>query len=249
MKSLSRIMKGPDEENLIRACDLFADFTIVREEPEPESGPEEEPKAAAGPTAEEIRKKAERKARIILEEAREQARLLREEAYEEGMATGKEDGFREAYREQREILDRELRLLQRNIADVVQEVTIEKEKILERYLDDLKRTVLAIAEKIIHTSLKSSGDIIKRMILSATDKMKKRQWAKIYVTKCNTSIAMEADVEFLEALSQLSDNVKIVTMDNGEEGTCIIELPDEIIDASVSTQIENIKDILNNARV
>ena len=35
----------------------------------------------------------------------------------------------------------------------------------------------------------------------------------------------------------------------GEEGTCIIELPDEIIDASVGTQMENIKDILNNVRV
>ena len=54
---------------------------------------------------------------------------------------------------------------------------------------------------------------------------------------------------FLNALSHLSDNVKIVTMDSDEEGICIIELPDEIIDASVSTQLENIKDILNNARV
>ena len=38
-------------------------------------------------------------------------------------------------------------------------------------------------------------------------------------------------------------------MDHEEAGTCIIELPDEIIDASVGTQIENIKDIINNARV
>ena len=55
--------------------------------------------------------------------------------------------------------------------------------------------------------------------------------------------------EFLDAMSKLSENIKIITMDNGEEGTCIIELPDEIIDASVSTQLENIKDILNNVRV
>ena len=59
---------------------------------------------------------------------------------------------------------------------------------------------------------------------------------------------MEVDTEFLEALSGLSDNIKIITMDNGEDGTCIIELPDEIIDASVGTQLENIKDILNNVR-
>lgn len=60
---------------------------------------------------------------------------------------------------------------------------------------------------------------------------------------------MEADEEFLESLSRLSENVKIIMMENSEEGTCIIELPDEIVDASVSTQLENIKDVLNNARL
>lgn len=84
--------------------------------------------------------------------------------------------------------------------------------------------------------------------LAATDKIRKKQWAKIYVTKAETGVSMEVDAEFLEAMSKLSDNIKIITMDNGEEGTCIIELPDEIIDASVGTQLENIKDILNNVR-
>lgn len=102
---------------------------------------------------------------------------------------------------------------------------------------------------MIQTSIRSSEEIVKRMILRATEKLKKRQWAKIYVTKCNTEVNMEVDAEFLESLSHLSDNLKIITMNNGEEGTCIIELPDEVIDASVGTQLENIKDILNNVRV
>ena len=127
-------------------------------------------------------------------------------------------------------------------------MSIEKTKLLEQYIDDLKRISLAVAEKIVQTSLKSSGDIVKRMILAATDKIRKKQWAKIYVTKADTGVSMEVDTEFLEAMSKLSDNIKIITMDNGEDGTCIIELPDEIIDASVGTQLENIKDILNNVR-
>lgn len=186
---------------------------------------------------------------MILDEAREQAEFLREQAYEEGKKQGYEEGTREAYEEHRAILDKEIRGLQTNIADVIQSVGMEKEKIIESSIDELKKISLAVAEKIIQTSLQSSEEIIKRMILAATDKMKKRQWAKIYITKCNTGITMDADAEFLERLSHLSDNIKIVTMDNGEDGTCIIELPDEIIDASVGTQLENIKDIINNARV
>lgn len=246
MKSLPRIVKEPEEEQEIRPYDFFAGFKIERhmEEEEPESEEPEEPALSQ----DEIIENAKAQAKQILNDAREQAEMLREQAFSEGKEAGREEGFKEAYEEQRRILDQEIRNLQRDVADVIQSVSIEKDKILEQYIDDLKRVSLAVAEKIIQTSLQSSGDIVKRMILAATDKMRKKQWAKIYVTKCNTGISMEVDTEFLEALSHLSDNLKIITMDNGEEGTCIIELPDEIVDASVSTQLENIKDILNNVR-
>ena len=35
-------------------------------------------------------------------------------------------------------------------------------------------------------------------------------------------------------------------MGDEEDGTCIIETPEEIIDASVSTQMSNIRDILHD---
>ena len=34
-----------------------------------------------------------------------------------------------------------------------------------------------------------------------------------------------------------------------ESGTCIVELPNEIIDVSAGTQLENISGILENARL
>ena len=147
------------------------------------------------------------------------------------------------------LYEEEVESFRREAAEFMDTIRREKSMVMEKYLDDLKRTVLTIAEKVIHISLKSSENVIHRMIIAATDKLKKTEWAKIYITKCGTEISMNTDVEFLNALSHLSDNVKIVAMDSNEEGICIIELPDEIIDASVSTQLENIKDILNNARV
>lgn len=251
MRSLSRIVKKREEDQQIQPYNFFAGFTI--EEPEEEEAvedvqEEEEPDELQEAANERIRK-AKEEAEKILSEAREQADILRDEAFRQGEAEGREAGEQKAYEEQRVLLDAEIRSLQTQIADIVLSVEREKEKLIEESVDDLKRISIAVAEKIIQTSLQSSGDIIKRMILSATDKMKKKQWAKIYVTKCKTNLAMEVDSEFLEALSHLSDNIKIVTMDNGEDGTCIVELPDEIIDASVGTQLENIKDIINNARM
>ncbi len=254
MKSLPRIVKEPEKEQDIRPYDFFAGFRInsqqkSEEEEDDEAEEESEEEEIDQAYIEKLLEEAESKARTLVNDARAQAEYLRRQAYQEGHEEGRQAGIREAYDEQKRILDEEVAELQANISEVLQSVSVEKEKLLEQYVDDLKKISLAIAEKIVQTSLQSSSDIIKRMILAATDKITKKQWAKIYITKCNTGVSMEVDAEFLEALSRLSDNVKIVTMDNGEEGTCIIELPDEIIDASVGTQLENIKDILNNVRV
>ncbi|MCI9441547.1 MAG: hypothetical protein HFH15_10015 [Ruminococcus sp.] len=259
---MPRVMKGPGEEQDIRPYDFFAGFRIERtvdaEEPDEDKEEEEEEAEEKDVKAQyeelleaekKIIEETEEHAKKILSDAREQADILRQKAFAEGHEEGVEAGYKEAYEEQRRLLDQEIQKLQTDAADVMRSVSIEKTKLLEQYVDDLKKISLAIAEKIIQTSLQSSGDIVKRMILAATDKITKKQWAKIYITKCETGISMEVDAEFLDALSKLSDNIKIITMDNGEEGTCIIELPDEIIDASVSTQLENIKDILNNVRV
>ena len=261
---MPRVMKGPGEEQDIRPYDFFAGFRIEKtvnaddpgeEDDDSENESEDEEKDAKAQYEEllEAEKKiiedAKAQAKKILSDAREQAEILRQKSFTEGHEEGVEAGYKEAYEEQRKLLDQEIRQLQTDAAEVMRSISVEKTKLLEQYVDDLKRISLAIAEKIIQTSLQSSGDIVKRMILAATDKITKKQWAKIYITKCETGISMEVDAEFLDALSKLSDNIKIITMDNGEEGTCIIELPDEIIDASVSTQLENIKDILNNVRV
>ncbi len=251
MKSLPRIVKEPEKKEDVKPYDFFAGFKLIeepKEEDEDSEGDAEEDEENAV-SVEEILEEARAQARQIINDARSQAEYLRDQGYREGQETGRQEGTREAYDEQRRLLDAEIQELQNNISEVIQSVSVEKEKLLEQYVDDLKRISLTVAEKVIQTSLQSSGDIVKRMILAATDKITKKQWAKIYITKCDTAVSMDVDTEFLDKLSKLSENIKIVTMDNGEEGTCIIELPDEIIDASVGTQLENIKDILNNVRV
>ncbi len=251
MKSLPRIVKEPEKKEDVKPYDFFAGFKLIeepKEEDEDSEGDVEEDEENAV-SVEEILEEARAQARQIINDARSQAEYLRDQGYREGQETGRQEGTREAYDEQRRLLDAEIQELQNNISEVIQSVSAEKEKLLEQYVDDLKRISLTVAEKVIQTSLQSSGDIVKRMILAATDKITKKQWAKIYITKCDTAVSMDVDTEFLDKLSKLSENIKIVTMDNGEEGTCIIELPDEIIDASVGTQLENIKDILNNVRV
>ena len=47
-------------------------------------------------------------------------------------------------------------------------------------------------------------------------------------------------------LGALSQHIKVVPMEDDESGTCIVETPEEIVDASVSTQMSNIRDVLHD---
>ena len=123
----------------------------------------------------------------------------------------------------------------------------EKEKCLREYLEELKDIAVAVAEKVIHISLRSSGSVISRMIEAETEKLRKKDWVKIYMEKEDYEAMVQADGQLAEKLSRLSDNVKFIVMEDGKRESCIIEMPDEIIDMSVDTQLENIHRLVDSA--
>ncbi len=203
--------------------------------------------------ADEIIKRAMIEADEILSSAKELAMTIKKSAYDEGFAKGEKAGRDIGYEQALEIgiknNQTELVKLQQAIVREVREIDKEKERILEHYVVDLENVALTIGEKIVQTSLKSSKDVIGRMILAATEKMKKVAWAKIYISKGAGAIDIQGDEQFLKNLSRLAENVKIVIMEDEEPGTCIIETSETILDISVKTQLDNIKEILNNARL
>lgn len=246
MRSLPNIIKDAGDGGHIRSYTFMSDFSV--ENREPDRMPDADYPDTVG-IFEDALAQAEELLAKAKESAEEIRKAAREEGYDEGYKKGYEDGHQKAYTDHKIKLDYEMERFETEFTEAIEGVTETKEQVLDKYLDDLKRVSLAIAEKVIQTSLKSSSEVVKRMILAATSKLKKTQWAKIYITKNSLGSLVQADAELLRELTHLSDNIKIIAMESEEEGTCIIELPEEVIDASVSTQLENIRDILNNARL
>lgn len=244
MRLLHNIIKHPSEH--VKGYSFLDDFGEEKRQPLPDAPPEDQ---ETKDLLEDAMRQAEEMMAQVRVEAEELRKKAREEGYEDGYRNGYQDGHQEAYSDYKLKLDYELDQFQREMKESIEKVTEKKEEILDKYMDDLKRVTLTIAEKIIQTSLKTSSEVVKRMILSATSKLKKNQWAKIYITKNSMGSMIQGDVNLLKELTYLSDNIKIITMESEEDGTCIIELPEEVIDASVNTQMENIRDILNNARL
>lgn len=219
------------------------------EEPDPKQDLLREWKEEARRALEEAQKEAGQ----ILEKAKEEAQREQERAREAGLREGYEAGYREgrekAEEECRQELEDTLSSFREDMCQAIKSVETAKEKCIRNYLDQLKDCAVAVGEKVIHISLRSSGEVIKQMIVSATEKLKKTAWVKIYIDKPDYDMMMEADADILDELSHLSDNIKFIVMDKEDRGNCIIEMPEEIIDVSVNTQMENIKDILENVRV
>lgn len=198
--------------------------------------------ATANLDAEKIKERA--KAEALAEAAAELAELKEqakaegyEQGYAEGMAQAREDGRLERERqavEQAEAVDRFL-----------ESAAHAKELVINQAEAEMRDLALTIAEKVIRVSLKSSSDILLRMIETATEKHRRCEWVQIYIADCDARKLSLTAPEMAAALRHLSDRVRIIPMADDESGTCIIEMPDEILDASVSTQMENIREIVN----
>ena len=125
-------------------------------------------------------------------------------------------------------------------------VSVAREEVLLRARDELLDLCIAVAEKVVRVSLKSSSEVIVRMIQTATERLKRQEWVHIYISGCDTKSAAQISPALTTALGALSQHVKIIPMGDDEGGTCIVETPEEIIDASVSTQMTNIRDLLRD---
>ncbi len=223
-------------------------------EPEPEQPPEPEGKESpitfAQIQAGEILADARRDAERILKQARDDAgreaenvfAKAREEGYQEGYAAG----MAQAGEESRRLREEQAQRLEDEVHRFLGQASVALDRQMDQSVDDLRDLALAVAEKVVCVSLKSSADVISRMIQTAIDKRKKKEWVHIYISECDARRLSQIPASLTGALNALSDRVRIIPMADDESGTCVIEMPDEIVDASAATQLNNLRTILTD---
>ena len=132
------------------------------------------------------------------------------------------------------------------MAGAIDGIQKERKESFQRYLEELKDVVLTIAEKVIHVSLGTSGEVIKKMIVTEVEKLHKTEWIKIYIDKVDYDRLVEVDEDVARELYRVSDNIKFVVMDKEQSGYVVIETPQEMIDIGVDTQLENVKEAVKS---
>ncbi len=220
-------------------------------EPAPEEERPATPVDFARVQAEAILAAARLEAEQIKEQALKDAEAEVHELYRAARADGYNGGFTEgmaaAMSEAQAEIARQAEAQGAEVKRFLDDATHRRDLILQDTKEDLRDLALAVAEKVIRISLKSSGDILLRMIETATEKHRRCEWVQIYIADCDTKNIALSTPELTAALGHLSNRIRIIPMADDESGTCIIEMPDEIIDASVSTQMDNIREVIQNA--
>ncbi len=263
MKLGAELYQFPDADELIQEDEVSPEEEeaplppeteepeIPGEEPaeaeEPET-PEENPVSFAQIQADSILQDARHQAEQLLEEARQTAKQEAEQVY----AAAREDGYREGYahgmtqamEEASQAREEQAKRLEAEVEQFLERAGAAADRQMDQNIGELRDLALAIAEKVVCVSLKSSADVISRMIQTAVDKRKRREWVHIYIAECDAKRLSQLPASLSATLSGLSDRVRIIPMGDDESGTCIIETPDEIIDASAATQLNNIRGIL-----
>ncbi len=232
------------------------DVTVGGEEPEEHTEEPEPPRPAEPETPVRY---AQLQAELILNQAREEAEQLLAQTRERAMAEQEEiragardEGYREGYAQgiakamDDAVRDREATAarLEKEVQAFLEKASLAREEMLAQTQNELLELCLSIAEKVVRISLKSSSEVIVRMIQTATERMKRQEWVHIYISGCDSRQLAQISPALTSTLGALSQHIKVVPMGDGEDGTCIIETPEEIADASVSTQMSNIRDVL-----
>ncbi len=222
--------------------------------PEPEEVQKEPPKGPidfAGIQAEAILIDARREAEEYREQARQAVQQeleeLRQAAQKEGYERGFAQGIADAVQDGKAQREQMAADQAKAVEDFLEAAAFARDRVLDESKEELKQLALSIAEKVIRISLRSSEDILRRMVEVAIEKHKRCEWAHIYIADCDVRGSVNTIPELTAALRGISNRVRVIPMVDDESGTCIIEMPDEILDASVSTQLGNIREVLENA--
>ncbi|MGI6561646.1 MAG: FliH/SctL family protein [Clostridia bacterium] len=178
---------------------------------------------------------ARAEAQEILNEAREMSTVIfekaREEGYQKGLALGEEKSaylVESAESEKNKILEQAYK---------------EKTEILNSVHTEILNLSMNVAEKILGYQLSRNEKVFQSLVLNAIKKVTWEDKIKISVSETDYERFFEGDKQERFKAEYFTD-VVFEKDDSLKKGDCILHTSKGKIDASVSTQLDNIKEAL-----
>jgi flagellar assembly protein FliH len=173
------------------------------------------------------------------------------DGYAEGLKRGKAEGSERGYEEGYEAGKRDAQAENRKALDelgmMIEAVEKSKTKILREFQDDLIELSTSMAQAILKHELHTDEKALHGIILSALEEYRNQEWIRIYVPQDSANILLKADSSIAEELKGISDSVKVIVASDMAEGGCVIEMPDQVIDAGINSQLAKLRQAISEA--
>lgn len=191
----------------------------------------ERKQAEAEEFAQRIRTQAEQERDSILEQAKRSSIAMMEEARLEGI----DKGFQEKTAE----IDAMLKRMNAVLASLKRD----QEQFFQEYAAQIKDFALEVAAKILHQQITLEPTSMETLVVDSIGTVRDADWLTVKLANGSGEL-----IKLLGDYYHQSDARKIAFTENrSAPGTCIVETPDGTIDASIQTQLENLRQAFQKA--
>jgi len=171
-------------------------------------------------SAEDILKHAENMAEEIIQNAKIEAEALKQESRNAGF----EQGMAEA-------------------ASKIISASRYREKVIEKFKDEIIELSVSIAEQIIREQIKVNPSLVNRIFQKAISEIEDKDLVTVYVNPEDV-VSAEILVAGREGGNRIAKVVRVVADDSINRGGCVIESASEHVDARIETQLDAVRKAL-----
>jgi flagellar assembly protein FliH len=165
----------------------------------------------------------------LIHEARAEAQKLHQQARSEGAAEGREEGKREA-------LPSAVAF-----ANAGQALIVFEEQMIARYAPELVRLAVEIAEKIVHRTVAAEPELVASVLDRARQEVVDARRIRIRLNPDDHGLLAEIRPDLLTLGNDDGRVIEIVTDSELSRGGCRLETENGVVDATVPTQIGEIR--------
>lgn len=167
----------------------------------------------------------------IIAQAHEEAKEVKQ--------TGFREGYAEGAAEKQALIESGLEKAENSL----QELRAEHQRYMREYEEELKNFALEIASEIMCKHITEYGVGMLELVTRAISSVKDADWISVEVSNSMPELISMLEQE-LETAKNIKSNIEVVPKDLPPDA-CILQTSDGMIDASISTQVENLKAFLN----
>jgi flagellar assembly protein FliH len=171
--------------------------------------------------------------RHLDQEIEVQTEELKQQAFQSGYEDGYKEGISEASKQYEETLE--------SARKIVETTEVEKIKRIEASEETIIDLSIGIAKKIVSDTLQANGDAWFKLVRDAINEVKEKGEIKLFVHPNQFYLTNEFRADF-EAHSQMV--VSVYPDGNLKENQCLIDTKNGLIDASIDTQLEVLREKL-----